>query len=208
MPGKPGPCGESKSGANPDTVPDQRKNRRSAVPLSRWLSGPFLFTQTPARRDSLCGMWGHAGRNGGPVPGEGGAKMDGLKKYQIHCPKCRYEFVWNMDELEQEREKLKKRHGVISQMISDMKAHNEPTVLGMSKEFKRLKAESTQIIERMTELKTIKKNNDAITSEIFNREFKDLIRERFGEEEYCRLLEMVQERLKPIRTEQIMTERK
>ncbi len=131
-----------------------------------------------------------------------------IKRFQIHCPKCRHEFVWNMDDLEQEREKLKKRHGVISKMIADMKAQNSPDALGFSKEFKRLKAESTQLIERMTELKSIKKNNEAITDEIFNREFKDLIRERFGEEEYCKLLEMVQERLKPIRTEQIMTERK
>lgn len=131
-----------------------------------------------------------------------------IKRFQIHCPKCRFEFVWNMDDLEQEREKLKKRHGVISKMIADMKAQNSSDALGFSKEYKRLKAESTQLIERMTQLKAIYKNNSAITDEIYNREFKDLVRERYGEEEYFRLMEIVKERLKPISTERIMTEQK
>ena len=131
-----------------------------------------------------------------------------VKRYQIHCPKCRYEFVWDMDDLERERTRLKDRHSVISKMIADMKAQNSSDALGFSKEYKRLKAESTQLIERITQLKTIYKNNTAITDEIFNREFKDLIRERYGEEEYFRLIEIVKERLKPISTERIMMDKK
>ena len=131
-----------------------------------------------------------------------------VKRYQIHCPKCRYEFVWDMDDLERERTRLKDRHSVISKMIADMKAQNSSDALGFSKEYKRLKAESTQLIERITQLKTIYKNNTAITDEIYNREFKDLVRERYGEEEYFRLIEIVKERLKPISTERIMMDKK
>ena len=56
MPGKPGPCGASLSGAIPDTVPDQQKNRLECGSPFGWLT-LFLFT-SPARRDSPERMWG------------------------------------------------------------------------------------------------------------------------------------------------------
>ena len=186
-----------------DTV-QTSKTVRSAAPLLV----SELFVYTTRHGVTARTAWGLDGGSGGPVPGKGGVKVDDLKRFQIHCPRCRHEFVWNMDDLDQEREKLKKRHGLISQMISDMRANNSPDALGYSREFKRLRAESTQIIERLTALKAIKKNNQAITDEIYNREFKDLVRERYGEEEYFRLIEIVKERLKPISTERIMMDQK
>lgn len=130
-----------------------------------------------------------------------------VRKYQIHCPKCGNEFVWDTDVIEREQARLKRRHLEISQMIGEMKSHNDPLVLSKSPDFKRLKAESTKLIERLTALKAVKQNNQGITDEIYNRTFKDVVRERYGDETYFKLLETVKERLKPIRIEKLMTER-
>lgn len=130
-----------------------------------------------------------------------------VKKYQIHCPECGHEFVWNLDVIEREHERLRKRHTQITQMITGMKARNNLDALGRSDEYRRLKAESATIIARLTALKTVKENNHRITDEIYNRTFKDVVRERYGDEAYYKLLDAVKERLKPIRIEKLMVER-
>lgn len=127
-----------------------------------------------------------------------------VKKYQIRCPKCKHEFVWDMTPLDVEIERVRKRQAELMRIVAEMKAHNDPIRLGYSVEYKEKKARLSECIERVTELKTIRKNNTIITDDIFNREFKDLVREVYGDETYFSLLQKVKERLKPESVERMM----
>lgn len=128
------------------------------------------------------------------------------QKYQIHCPECGHEFVWSHDELDWLIVSTGKRLKEVFGMIAAMEANNPALRLSSSDEYKRLRGLSEELKVKVQEMKAIKYNNNGITGEIFNQEFKEAVRDRLGDKAYYELIEETKERLKPRRTENMMRE--
>lgn len=130
-----------------------------------------------------------------------------VSKYQIHCPNCKYEFVWNLEPQERVTNELRNRHSEIMAIISSLKAQKYDGDVKNSYQYRMLVEEDKQIIQRLSELKRIAKQNRSITELVYDEEFKGVVRDRYGDEEYYKILEITKERLKPEKYERMMKER-
>ena len=66
--------------------------------------------------------------------------LEDMRKYQLHCPECGREFLWDLDINEQKKRKIDRKKAEYEGMIADMKKHNDPMVLVWSQEYKGLQA--------------------------------------------------------------------
>lgn len=142
-----------------------------------------------------------------PCRGKEVYEMADLRRYQIHCPECGCEFIWDHDPLDHELVILAKKQKELFGMINAMQTNNPPTVLAHSDEFKDIKKKCGEMKFIIGELKAIKHANHGITGELFMAEFKEAFRDKYGDEAFYQLVEETQERLKPKRIDNLMKER-
>jgi hypothetical protein len=134
--------------------------------------------------------------------------MNEMRKYQIHCPECKHEFVWDLGPMEWKMQRMVRRVNELNAMMADLKSYNSRTQLNKSPQYLRMKTEYNQLLKDITDLKVVKQNNAKVTGEIFNQEFRSVVRERVGEEEYSSIIDETNKRLAPTTIEKLMKEGK
>ena len=132
------------------------------------------------------------------VPGKGGAEtLEDMRKYQLHCPECGREFLWDLDINEKKKRKIDRKKAEYEGMIADMKKHNDPMVLVWSQEYKGLQARLEEIKREEEQLNLVSERNEHyIVMTIFD-EMQEAIRERLGDQGLYEFMDGMKSRLKP-----------
>lgn len=125
-----------------------------------------------------------------------------LKKVQITCPQCKHEFPYNKASLDKKIAWVGKRINEYNKLISSLSKIPEEKL--NKEEFKRLNKEKERLQDMLVDLKltreTLKAEEDR---NVFNN-FKEVVKEFFGKDEYFRCLDEALRRSASYNTENIM----
>lgn len=115
--------------------------------------------------------------------------------YQMTCPYCKREFPYNNGSLDKEISEIGHRILKINQELAAIKA-SQPTVR-RAKEGRRkvLVLELGNLNLKIKELKSIRKACDQQIKLFELRAIKEIIRDRYGEAEYKKVLELMEAEL-------------
>lgn len=121
---------------------------------------------------------------------------------QMVCPFCKKEFPYNNGKLDAEISAIGQRIQTVTKKLTDIKygRHDDESWY----EKKRLVKELTRLQERITELKAIRKVADQQIKYHEHQLLKDIVKERYGEEEYRKILEKVDEGMKAYKLSDMM----
>ena len=112
---------------------------------------------------------------------------------QMTCPYCKREFPYDNNSLDYRIHKIGHRLFEINQRLTEIKSadrryqKNEKTV----KERNELVKEKAELDKRLFELKSFRKTADQQIKYIENMLLREIIKERFGEEEYKKVLDQL-----------------
>lgn len=110
-------------------------------------------------------------------------------KYQLTCPKCKHEFVYDADYYEKNITRLGLEIAEITRQLAGHRRLPWPEQKARTDWFYRAKKALAEKQVELAELKAIRKAADRQIDEMMFRIFKDLVREEIGEEAYRRLIE-------------------
>ena len=121
---------------------------------------------------------------------------------QMTCPFCKREFPYDNGRLDAEITRNGQRIAWIHRRLTEIKytRHTDDTY----KEKRKLTLELTQLNERQSELKAVRKACDQQMKHAEYQIFKEFVKERLGKEEYLRLLEKVSEELQAYKLSGLM----
>ena len=123
---------------------------------------------------------------------------------QMTCPYCKREFTFNNGKLDREISDIGQRISSINRELGEIKASGPKARRAAEGRRKVLTLELQRLMERITRLKAIRKVSD---QQIKNSEYqamKNIIRERYGEDEYRKILGMVEEEIKAYKVSGLM----
>lgn len=115
---------------------------------------------------------------------------------QMTCPYCKREFPFNNGELDREILSIGQRITSVNRELASIKALSPKARKAVEGRRKVLTMEVTKLAEKISELKAIRKATDQQIKEYEYQAFKDIVKDRFGESEYRKILEMVKEEIK------------
>lgn len=121
---------------------------------------------------------------------------------QMTCPFCKQEFPYDNGALDREISSLGVRIATINKRLSDIKNGNHNWETG--EERKRLVSELGRKRERLTQLKALRKVCDQQIKRLEYQSFKNIVKERYGEEAYYSIVAEVDEELKAYRVSDTM----
>lgn len=121
---------------------------------------------------------------------------------QMTCPFCKQEFPYDNGALDREISSLGVRIATINKRLSDIKNGNHNWETG--EERRRLVSELGRKRERLTKLKALRKVCDQQIKRLEYQSFKNIVKERYGEEAYYSILDEVDEELKAYRVSDTM----
>lgn len=121
---------------------------------------------------------------------------------QMTCPFCKQEFPYDNGALDREISSLGVRIATINKRLSDIKNGNHNWETG--EERRRLVSELGRKRERLTQLKALRKVCDQQIKRLEYQSFKNIVKERYGEEAYYSILAEVDEELKAYRVSDTM----
>lgn len=124
---------------------------------------------------------------------------------QMTCPYCHREFPYNNGELDRKISVKGQRILEINKRLAQIKGlsksqHTRETWL----ERKKLIEELNRLALEVTELKAVRKACDQQIKAFEFQEFKNQVKERFGEAEYKKIIDAVQEELKAYNASSLM----
>lgn len=121
---------------------------------------------------------------------------------QMTCPFCKQEFPYDNGALDREISSLGVRIATINKRLSDIKNGKHTWETG--EERRRLVSELGRKRERLTQLKALRKVCDQQIKRLEYQSFKNIVKERYGEEAYYSILAEVDEELKAYRVSDTM----
>lgn len=123
---------------------------------------------------------------------------------QMTCPYCKREFPFNNGKLDREISDIGQRISTINRELGEIKAAGPRARKAAEGRRKVLTLELQQLMERVSRLKAIRKASDQQIKQFEYQAFKELVRDRYGEEEYRKLLAMVDEEIKAYKASGLM----
>ena len=121
---------------------------------------------------------------------------------QMTCPYCKREFPYNNGKLDYEISSIGQRIASIHKQLAEIKYGHHDSFSWAEK--KRLTKELTALEERISGLKAVRKAGDQQIKAFEYQLFKDFVKERFGEEEYKKIVELVTEELQAYKVSGLM----
>lgn len=122
---------------------------------------------------------------------------------QLTCPYCKKEFPYDNGAVDAEIHKLGVRMAQLNKRLSEIKANPNKTY-ATKKERDNLAAELNSRKERMAELKGIRKAADQQINAYSFQIFKEIVKDKYGVEEYKRILAQVEEELQAYQASGLM----
>lgn len=123
---------------------------------------------------------------------------------QMTCPFCKNEFPFDNGELDRQIAAVGQRINQINRELAKIKSLPRPVRERKSDRRKCLVIEFTQLSQKISELKTIRKATDQQIRHYEYEEFKAAVKERFGDDEYKEIICVVQERIKAYKISGLM----
>ena len=113
---------------------------------------------------------------------------------QFTCPYCKKEFPFNNGKLDMDICNLTQRINETNRRIAELKIYYQSPEI--KKEKKKLGLELRKMAEEMSRLKTIRKSVDENKHKTEYGIFKQLVREKMGDEQFMKLIEERDELMK------------
>lgn len=123
---------------------------------------------------------------------------------QMTCPYCKREFPFNNGELDREISSIGQRITSVNRELASIKALSPKARKAAEGKRKVLVMEATKLAEKISALKAIRKATDQQIKAYEYQAFKDIVKDRFGESEYRKILEMVEEEIKAYKISGLM----
>lgn len=123
---------------------------------------------------------------------------------QMTCPYCKQEFPYDNGKLDREISNIGQRIATINRELASIKASQPRVRKAEEGRRKVLVLELTELMEKISGLKTVRKAADQQIKFFEYQAFKDIVRERHGEAEYQKILYMVQEELRAYKVSGLM----
>ena len=121
---------------------------------------------------------------------------------QMTCPFCKQEFPYDNGALDREISSLGVRIAAINRRLVEIKSGKHTRETG--EERRRLVSELSRKQERITQLKALRKVCDQQIKRLEYQSFKNIVKDRYGEEAYNSILAEVDEELKAYRVSDTM----
>ena len=121
---------------------------------------------------------------------------------QMTCPYCKREFPYNNGKLDYEISSIGQRIATIHKKLAAIKYGHHDDFSWAEK--KRLTKELTALEERISGLKAVRKAGDQQIKAYEYQLFKDAVKEKYGEEDYKKILSQVQEELEAYKLSGLM----
>lgn len=125
-----------------------------------------------------------------------------LKKVQITCPNCKYEFPYNKQALEKKIHVLGNKISELQKLISALKKIPKDKL--NVEELKRVQRKIDSYIELLSDLKLVRETLKESEDKNILCNLKAVLKEQYGQETYVRLLEEALRRSAAYNTEEIM----
>ena len=123
---------------------------------------------------------------------------------QMTCPYCKQEFPYDNGKIDREISDIGQRIATINRELASIKASQPRVRKAEEGRRKVLVLELTELIEKISGLKTVRKAADQQIKIFEYQAFKGIVRERHGEAEYQKILSMVQEELRAYKVSGLM----
>ena len=123
---------------------------------------------------------------------------------QMTCPYCKQEFPFDNGELDRMISSISQRIATINRELAGIKASAPPVRKAAEGRRKVLILELTELIEKLSGLKAIRKASDQQIKAYEYQAFKDIVKERYGEAEYMKIVSMVEEEIKAYKISGLM----
>lgn len=113
---------------------------------------------------------------------------------QMTCPFCKREFPWDNGRLDYEIQNVKNEITKAQRRIAEIK--EMPYLPDAKKEKRNLGLKIFQLNERSNQLRSLRKSADQQKHRQEYGIFKELVREKIGEDEFMKLIEKMEEEMK------------
>ena len=123
---------------------------------------------------------------------------------QMTCPYCKREFPYDNGKLDREISDIGQRINAIDRDLATIKASSPRARRAAEGRRKVLTLEVTGLRERLSGLKAVRKAADQQIKAFEYQTFKDIVKDRYGDAEYKKILAMVQEELKAYKASSLM----
>lgn len=130
-----------------------------------------------------------------------GKLYDTNRKYMMHCKRCGYSFVWDMNPVYSEIRELHIEYQSILRIMEQIPENERKRT---NERYMRLRSRRQQVAAELSDLKTIRIINEAASEKGRLEELKEVLRETYGETELERLLAVVDERMRPYTAKGLM----
>ena len=115
---------------------------------------------------------------------------------QMTCPFCKREFPYNNGRLDRDISNIGQRITSINRELSEIKAMSPKAKKAKEGRRKVLVIELQRLNEKVSGLKAIRKACDQQIKDYEYQAFKDIVKERYGVEEYRKIIALVEEEIK------------
>ena len=115
---------------------------------------------------------------------------------QMTCPFCKKEFPYNNGKLDRDISNIGQRITSINRELSEIKAMSPKAKKAKEGHRKVLVIELQRLNEKVSGLKAIRKACNQQVKSYEYQAFKDIVKERHGEEEYRKIIALVEEEIK------------
>lgn len=123
---------------------------------------------------------------------------------QMTCPYCKREFPFDNGKLDHDISQIKQRISAINRELAAIKASGPRARKAAEGRRKVLLMELTSLMEKSSQLKTIRKATDQQIRAYEYQAFKDIVKEMYGEPAFRKILSMVEEEIKAYKISGLM----
>ena len=123
---------------------------------------------------------------------------------QMTCPHCRKEFPFNNGEIDAKISRLGQEYSEIRDELARYKLKSSAEKKAKAGRRRILCARQAEIAKELSELKAIRKTAYEQKEKMEYNAFKNIVRERYGDVEFHKILALVEEELKAYRISDTM----
>ena len=123
---------------------------------------------------------------------------------QMTCPHCKREFPFDNGKLDREISNIGQRISAINRELAEIKSAGTRYRKAADGRRKVLTLELTRLMERLSGLKAIRKASDQQIKFYEYQAFKNIVKDRYGDEEYRKILTMVDEEIRAYKVSGLM----
>lgn len=128
-------------------------------------------------------------------------RYDPNRKYMMHCKQGGYEFIWDMNPIYDSIRELQIEYNVIMEKLARF---DESERVRTNEKYMAIREKAVKVAAELKDLKEIRMINERASEKGWNDEFKNAVREKLGQEEYEKLVDTVNERMRPYTSKRLM----